>query len=80
MPRHFFEKYKTVRRRSQQGTQQGVKEQGPCVPTTGPHGRAHLPLKRCFDAILDSTNSTWPKTDYIKDPSGNLGGGGETRN
>jgi hypothetical protein len=30
-----------------------------------PHGWTHLPLVRCFDAILDYTEPFWPKTDYI---------------
>jgi hypothetical protein len=41
---------------------------GPRETTTRLHGRAHIPLVRPFNAILDSIDLSWPKNDYIKDP------------
>jgi hypothetical protein len=59
----------------------GGKTGAPCGPLSWPRGGAHLPLVGPIDANFASTESSWPKIDYKRDPHAiSLWGGGETRN
>jgi hypothetical protein len=71
-PHHFFQEIEDRKKKNSMGEATRQEIGGTMRAHLWITWWDHLPLVRCYDAILDSTYLSLPETDYIKDPFGHF--------